>query len=87
MPGIDGIELLRHAKRRSAFTQVLFLTGHSNSDAILQALELGATDYLLKPAKHEELLEIVSQAHNRRRRWCRALSETLRNRVVQEMPS
>ena len=35
MPCIDGLELLRAAKRRNAFTQVLFLTGHSSLDALL----------------------------------------------------
>ena len=44
MPGINGLDLLRCAKRRNACTQVLFFTGHSSQDALLSALELGAAD-------------------------------------------
>lgn len=82
MPGIDGLELLRAAKRRNAFTQVLFLTGHSTREALLDAMELGATDYLLKPVKEEELLTLVTQAHNRRQRWIRALAGTWRETLT-----
>ncbi len=78
MPGINGLELLRCAKRRNAFTQVLFLTGHSTRSALLDAMELGATDYILKPVNKDELLELVSQAHSRRQRWIRALAGTWR---------
>ena len=78
MPGVNGLELLRCAKRRNAFTQVLFLTGHSTRNALLDAMELGATDYLLKPFNREELLELVSQTHHRRQRWIRALAGTWR---------
>jgi DNA-binding NtrC family response regulator len=80
MPGVDGLSLLRTAKQRNAFTQVLFLTGHSTQDALLDALELGATDYLLKPVDREQLLNIVGQAHGRGTRWRQALAETWRRR-------
>ncbi len=82
MPGINGLELLRCAKRRNAFTQVLFLTGHSTRSALLDAMELGATDYLLKPVNQEELLELVTQAHLRRQRWIRALAGTWRESLA-----
>ena len=80
MPGVNGLELLRCAKRRNAYTQVLFLTGHSSQDALLDALELGATDYLLKPVDQQQLLELISQAHSRQQRWRQALAETWRRR-------
>ncbi len=76
MPGVDGLELLRCAKKRSAYTQILFLTGHSSHDALLDALELGATDYLLKPVDQQELLELIDQAQSRLRRWRQALAGT-----------
>ena len=80
MPGINGLELLRCAKRRNACTQVLFLTGHSSQDALLDALELGATDYLLKPVDQTQLLELVAQAHQRLQRWRQALADTWQRR-------
>lgn len=80
MPGISGLDLLRRAKQRNASTQVLFLTGQSTQQAIMEALELGATDYLLKPAGHEELLELIRQAQGRQRRWQQALAATWKQR-------
>lgn len=77
MPGVSGLELLRCAKRRNACTQVLFITGHSTLDALSDALELGATDYLLKPLDQAKMIEIIGQAHERRRRWQEALAGTL----------
>lgn len=79
MPDINGLELLKFAKSRNAFTQVLFLTGRSTRAALLDAMEFGATDYLLKPVDKEELLGLVAQAHLRRQRWLRALVGTWRN--------
>ena len=59
MPGPGGLELLRCAKRRNPCTQVLFLTGRSTLEALTDALELGATDYLLKPLDQAELISLV----------------------------
>ena len=77
MPSVNGLELLRCAKRRNPCTQVLFLTGHSTVDALTDALELGATDYLLKPMDQAELIELVGDADKRLRRWRKALAATL----------
>jgi DNA-binding NtrC family response regulator len=76
MPGTSGLSLLRCAKRRNALTQVLFITAHSSLDALSDALELGATDYLLKPLDQSELVELLEQAQKRVRRWRQALAGT-----------
>ncbi len=77
MPGINGLELLRCAKRRNACTQVLFMTGNSTLDALNDALESGATDYLLKPLNQTELIRLVKDAQERQLRWKKALAGTL----------
>jgi len=77
MPGVDGLSLLRCAKRRNPLTQVIFVTGHSSSHALVDALESGATDYLLKPVVHSELVELLAQALKRVRRWRGALAGSL----------
>ncbi len=79
MPGINGLELLRWAKRRNACTQVLFMTGNSTLDALNDALESGATDYLLKPLNQTELIRLVKDAQERQLRWKKALAGTLAN--------
>ncbi len=80
MPEVNGLELLRNAKRRNAFIQVLFLTGHSTQEAILDSLEHGAVDYLLKPVDQELLIQLVSEANSRVQRWRKALGETWQQR-------
>ncbi len=74
MPGTNGLGLLRCAKRRHSLTQVLFVTGHSSLEALNDALEMGATDYLLKPLDQAELIELLDQAQKRVRRWRQALA-------------
>jgi DNA-binding NtrC family response regulator len=77
MPGISGLELLRRAKRRNAWTQVLLVTGHSSLDSVTEAMDLGASDYLLKPFTPGELKEVVDGTLSRIRRWRFALAGAL----------
>ena len=84
MPGVSGLELLRCAKSRNPATQVLFMTGHSTQEALLDALEQGASDYLLKPVNQLELLQLLRHAFERQQRWKQALLGTWRGRNVRE---
>lgn len=77
MPGVDGLSVLRFAKQRNAWTQVIFMTGHSTWNAIGEALESGASDYLVKPVDHQELVDLVRQAYARFARWQTAVGRTL----------
>ena len=78
MPEIDGLAMLQFAKSRNAWTQVIFLTGHSTLDRIGEAMENGASDYLLKPVDHAELVDVVAQHCRRAARWRAALHGTFR---------
>lgn len=80
MPGVNGLELLQCAKRRNPCAQVLLITGHSTLNALIDALEFGATDYLLKPIDQAELIALVEDAEKRLRRWREALSGTVASR-------
>ena len=55
MPGLTGIEVLAQIRQISPETQVIILTGHATVDTAVQALRLGAFDYLTKPCKWAEL--------------------------------
>ncbi len=77
MPGLDGLELTRIAKRRNVWTQVLVITGHTNLLALASVLEAGAGDYLLKPLDPVSLREIVQDVVRRIQRWRLALAGTL----------
>ena len=77
MPGTGGLEILKFAKRRNAWTQVVFMTAYSTWDKITEAIELGASDYLLKPIQQEDLLNLLNQLGSRCGRWQEAMLHTL----------
>lgn len=76
MPEADGLAVLRIVKKRNAWTQVIMLTGASTSDRLIEAIEFGASDYLVKPVQTAALNEVVMQAVQRIRRWRRAFVAT-----------
>jgi DNA-binding NtrC family response regulator len=80
MPGLNGLELLRCAKRKNPCAQVLFITGHSTLEALAEALESGASDYLLKPLDIDALVTLVNDARKRMLRWQEALAATVAER-------
>ncbi|NQU47646.1 MAG: sigma-54-dependent Fis family transcriptional regulator [Planctomycetes bacterium] len=59
MPGLNGVDLLRTACQLDPNVQVLLMTGFPSVDTAVQALRLGASDYLTKPFHPDELLEIA----------------------------
>lgn len=60
MPGLDGFQVLKAAKQRSSKTLIIILTGYGAMESILDALRLGADDFLQKPCDTEELLFRIS---------------------------
>jgi DNA-binding NtrC family response regulator len=77
MPGVNGLELLQCAKRCNPCVQVLFITGNSTLEALTDALEFGATDYLLKPLDQAEFISLIEAAEKRLWRWREALAGTI----------
>jgi DNA-binding response OmpR family regulator len=62
MPGVDGIDVLRSIRSNNPETRVILLTGHGSLETAIEALRLGANDYLLKPASSGEILNSVERA-------------------------
>jgi DNA-binding response OmpR family regulator len=62
MPGMGGIEALREIKARHPYQAVLMVTGVSEVDTAVEAMRLGATDYMRKPFILQEVLRKVNGA-------------------------
>ena len=58
MPGMDGIEMLRRVREAQPHCAFIVMTGYASTESAIEALRLGAVDYLQKPF---EDLEIVAQ--------------------------
>jgi DNA-binding NtrC family response regulator len=61
MPGMDGRATLREIIKLKFLVKVLILTGHGYVDEALEAIKLGAYDYLLKPCEIEELTQKIEE--------------------------
>src|SRR4030042_6307741 len=59
MPGIDGLEVMKGAKRPAPDTVVIMLTAYGTLDSAIGALRHGAHDYLLKPCRVGEIVASV----------------------------
>ena len=66
MPGIDGIETLKLLKEKNPDLEIIMLTGHATVQKGIEAMKLGAEDFLEKPVELIVLLEKISEAKNKR---------------------
>ena len=62
MPGISGLELLKHARSQYPQTIVIMLTAFGTVDTAVEAMKAGAYDYLTKPVHPDELSVVVRRA-------------------------
>ncbi len=66
MPGMDGIETLKRIRAQHPDMQVILLTGHATLQKGVEAVKLGALDFLEKPAEIDQLTAKIKEArHNR----------------------
>jgi len=86
MPRMDGLELLRRVHQRPNPPEVIMLTGHATVETAIEAMKLGAYDYLSKPYHINELDTLVKRAAEKRR--LRVDNQRLRAQLARhsEMP-
>ena len=86
MPGLTGIEVLAKVRQASPDTQVIIMTGHATVDTAVQALRLGAFDYLTKPCKWAELEVLLARVAERRDLTNKATAFETRLKAVEGTP-
>jgi two-component system response regulator FixJ len=62
MPGIDGIELLKRLKASHSALPIVIMTGHGDVPLAVQAMKLGAADFLEKPFEDDHLVGMIETA-------------------------
>jgi two-component system response regulator PilR (NtrC family) len=66
MPDGSGMDVLRAARERDESTQVLMITAHATTEQAVEAMRLGAYDYVQKPFNNDELLAALEKALEKR---------------------
>jgi DNA-binding NtrC family response regulator len=67
MPGLGGMEILKRIKASGVPSEVVILTGNITANTAVEAMKLGAYDYLTKPFKMEELKAVLEKASEKKR--------------------
>jgi two-component system response regulator HydG len=82
MPGMDGFELLKEIRRVHPGIDVIMMTGFGSLDGAIDAMTLGAADYLIKPLKPKEIVARIRSILHRRmlEAEVQALQSELRSR-------
>jgi DNA-binding NtrC family response regulator len=66
MPGMTGIEVLEHLKQVSPDTEAVVMTGHASMETAINAVRLGAFDYITKPCKLAEIEAVLQKVAEKR---------------------
>ena len=67
MPRLDGIDVLKHVKKNNLFIPFILLTGHGNIDTAVNAMKIGAFDFIEKPPDLNRLLISIRNALNNKK--------------------
>jgi len=66
MPGIDGLETCRRLLAENPNLQIILLTGHATLDSGVEAVKLGAMDFLEKPVDVQRIMERIGRAKTKK---------------------
>ena len=66
MPGMDGMQTFKEIRKLRPLAEVIMLTGHATANTALEAMKLGAFDYIMKPVDLEELILKLEDAGKKR---------------------
>lgn len=66
LPDLDGVELLTRLKAIEPTLEIIMLTGYASVDTAIKSMKVGAYDYLTKPCKTSELVNIITKAYEKK---------------------
>ncbi len=66
MPGLNGIDVLKKIKKLDIATETIILTAHATVSSAVEAMKLGAYDFITKPFQMDELIAICEKAYEKK---------------------
>jgi DNA-binding NarL/FixJ family response regulator len=81
LPDMSGVEAIRQIRAHTPKAKIVVLTTYEGDEDILQALDAGASGYLIKGMSHDVLLKALQQVHRGSRFLPHAVVETLQSRA------
>jgi two-component system, LuxR family, response regulator FixJ len=84
MPGLSGLELQQRLIEQRAAIPIVFITGHGDVPMAVTAMKSGATDFVQKPFRDQDLLDRIHKAlaQDREQRAIRGAEQTIRERLA-----
>ena len=82
MPGMDGIDALKEIKTASPLVEVIMLTGHAKIESAIEAMKLGAHDFLMKPFDIEELVLKIKEAAEKKQQHEKKIEEAFKQETL-----
>ncbi len=88
MPGLSGLDLQQRLNEQRADVPVIFITGHGDVPMAVNAMKSGASDFVQKPFRDQDLIDRIHKAlaHDRERREVRAEQNVIRERLASLTP-
>jgi DNA-binding NtrC family response regulator len=65
MPELAGMELIKTVQRENEITEFVIITGYASMDSAVEAIKIGAFDYIVKPFRMEELMVVVKNVREK----------------------
>ena len=65
MPEVSGMEMIRKIKQENDVTEFIIITGYASLDSAVEAVKMGAFDYIVKPFRMEELKVVVKNVRDK----------------------
>ena len=83
MPGLSGLELQERLAEQHAEIPIIFITGHGDVPMAVSAMKSGALDFVQKPFRDQDLIDLIHKAleQDRERRAARLEERTIRERL------
>ncbi len=87
MPGLNGLEVLKRARQGGSDTALIVMTAHGDSSTAIEAMKLGAFDYVAKPIEFDSLLAQLRRAIEHRKLARSAAAGLDQNQQASETPA